>query len=164
MKDREKLPEMIELFKNEFNEDLSTMNTLIEYEVLILSIEMAINDNPNDSMLGGQIRQLMSNWEEKKKNILKSEKPKSRNPKYPKIDLLNSEGPILMLKRTPSAFLMYDEWKFLVGKFSVETLDNFLAGKSTVTDSMNRVWSYPEQNIAMKQNPEKLEEFINVLR
>ena len=164
MKDREKLPEMIELFKNEFNEDLSTMNTLIEYEVLILSIEMAINDNPNDSMLGGQIRQIMSDWEEKKKTILKSEKPKSRQPKYPKIDLLNSEGPILMLKRTPSTFLMYDEWKFLVGKFSVETLDNFLAGKSTVTDSMNRVWNYRQQNIVMKQNPETLEEFINVLR
>ena len=85
MKDRKKLPEMIELFKTEFSEDLSTMNTLIEYEVLILSIEMAINDNPNDSILGGQIRQLMSDWNDKKKTILKSEKLKPRTPKHPKI-------------------------------------------------------------------------------
>ena len=69
MSDKRKLPEMIELFKNEFNEDLSTMNTLIEYEVLILSINMAINDNHNDFMLGSNIRQIMSSWNEKNKTI-----------------------------------------------------------------------------------------------
>lgn len=165
MKDRKKLPEMIELFKDEFNEDLSTMNTLVQYEVLILGIEMAINDTPNDSMLGGQIRQIMSDWNDTKdKRIVKAEKPKSRNANYPKIELLNSEGPILMLKRTSEAFLMYDEWKFLVGKFSVESLDKFLAGKSTITDSNNRVWNYKEQSEGMRQDPEKLEEFIKVLR
>jgi hypothetical protein len=45
------------------------MNAMIEYEVLILSINMAVNDNPNDLMLGGEIRQIMSNWNEKNKTI-----------------------------------------------------------------------------------------------
>ena len=69
MSDKRKLPEMIELFKDEFNEDLSTMNAMIEYEVLILSINMAINDNHNDFMLGSNIRQIMSSWNEKNKTI-----------------------------------------------------------------------------------------------
>jgi hypothetical protein len=69
MSDRRKLPEMIELFKDEFNEDLSTMNAMIEYEVLILSINMAVNDNPNDLMLGGEIRKIMSSWNDKNKTI-----------------------------------------------------------------------------------------------
>jgi len=69
MSDRRKLPEMIELFKDEFNQDLSTMNAMIEYEVLILSINMAVNDNPNDLMLGGEIRKIMSSWNDKNKTI-----------------------------------------------------------------------------------------------
>lgn len=69
MSDKRKLPEMIELFKDEFNEDLSTMNAMIEYEVLILSINMAINDNHNDFMLGSNIRKIMSSWNEKNKTI-----------------------------------------------------------------------------------------------
>ena len=162
MSDRRKLPEMIELFKDEFNEDLSTMNALIEYEVLILSIEMAINDNPNDLMLGGEIRQIMSNWNGKKDNTLF--RPKKTEPNYPKIELLNSEGPIIILKRTRDAFLMYDEWKFLIGKFSVESIRKFIDGKSTVTDSNERVWNYKEQPDGMKCDSQKLENFINLLR
>lgn len=156
------LPEMIELFKNEFSEDLSTMNSLIEYEVLILNIEMAINDNPNDLMLGGQIRKIMSDWNEKKDNDLF--KNKKIEPNYPKIELLNSEGPIIILKRTRDAFFMYDEWKFLIGKFSVESIKKFIDGKSTVIDSEGRVWNYKQQPDGMKCDSEKLENFINALR
>ncbi len=162
MKDKKKLPEMIQLFKEEFDGELSMLNTLVDFEVLIMEIAIAIDENPNDSMLGSKIRQIMSGWNDK--NILKIEKTKSKNTNYPKIELLNSEGPILMLKRTPDAFLMYDEWKFLIGKFSVESLDKFLTGKSTITDSNNRVWNYKEQSEGMKQTPGKLEEFIKILR
>jgi hypothetical protein len=165
MENRKELPEMIQLFKDEFNEDLSTMNTLVRYEVLILGIEMAINDTPNDSILGSQIRKIMSDWNDTKdKRIVKAEKPKSINANQHKIELLNSEGPILTLKRTRNSFLMYDEWKFMIGKFSVESLDKFLSGKSTVTDSASRIWNYAEQSIHMRQDPKKLEEFIKVLR
>lgn len=162
MENKKELPEMIELFKNEFSEDLSTMNSLIEYEVLILNIEMAINDNPNDLMLGGQIRKIMSDWNEKKDNDLF--KPKKIEPNYPKIELLNSEGPIITLKRTRDAFLMYDEWKFFIGKFSFESITKFIEGKSIVTDSNQRVWNYKQQPDGMKCDSEKLENFINVLR
>lgn len=166
MKDRKELPEMIQLFKEEFDGELSMLNTLVDFELLILEIGQAIDENPNDAILGGKVRIIMGNWMTKNKDnkILNSQKPKPKNANYPKIELLNSEGPILTLKRTANAFLMYDEWKFLVGKFSVESLDKFLAGKSTITDSNNRVWNYKEQSEGMKQNHEKLEEFIKILR
>ena len=62
MGDKKKLPEMIELFKEEFNGELSVMNSLIEYEVLIMEIEIMVNENPNDEILGSKIRIIMSNW------------------------------------------------------------------------------------------------------
>jgi len=165
MKDRKELPEMIQLFKEEFDGELSMLNTLVNFELLILEIGQAIDETPNDTILGGKIRVIIDKWmANKDKLVTKVEKPKSKNSSYPKIELLNSEGPILMLKRTPEAFLMYDEWKFLVGKFSVESLDKFISGKSTITDSNNRVWNYAEQHVNMRQDPEKLEEFIKVLR
>ena len=166
MENRKELPEMIQLFKEEFNGELGMLNTLVDFELLILEIGLAIDETPNDTILGGKIRIIMDKWmaKDKEKGITNIEKSKSKNGKYPKIELLNSEGPILTLKRTRDSFLMYDEWKFLVGKFSVETLDKFISGKSTITDSMNRVWNYAEQSIHMRQDPEKLEEFISVLR
>jgi hypothetical protein len=164
MKDKKDLPEMLELFKEEFDGELSMLNTLVNFELLILEIGQAIDETPNDTILGGKIRVIMNNWMNKNKDIQKSSNNDKKKSKHPKIELLNSEGPILILKRTSNAFLMYDEWKFLVGKFTVESLDKFLAGKSTITDSNNRVWNYKEQSEGMKQNPEKLEEFISVLR
>jgi hypothetical protein len=162
MKDRKELPEMIQLFKEEFDGELSMLNTLVDFELLILEIGQAIDETPNDTILGGKIRVIIDKWMNKDKKTITPKK--SKNSSYPKIELLNSEGPILMLKRTPEAFLMYDEWKFLVGKFSVESLDKFISGKSTITDSNNRVWNYAEQHVNMRQDPEKLEEFIKVLR
>jgi len=162
MENRKELPEMMQLFKEEFDGELSMLNTLVDFELLILEIGQAIDETPNDTILGGKIRVIMGNW--MNKDIQKSFNNLQKKSKHPKIELLNSEGPILILKRTSNAFLMYDEWKFLVGKFSVESLDKFLAGKSTITDSMNRVWNYAEQSIHMRQDPEKLEEFIKVLR
>ncbi len=164
MKDRKELPEMIQLFKEEFDGELSMLNTLVNFELLILEIGQAIDENPNDAILGGKVRVIMDNWMNKNKDIDKVSNNFKKKSSYPKIELLNSEGPILILKRTPNAFLIYDEWKILVGKFSVESLDKFLTGKSTITDSNNRVWNYKEQSEGMKQFPEKLEEFISVLR
>ena len=164
MKDRKELPEMIQLFKEEFDGELSMLNTLVNFELLILEIGQAIDENPNDAILGGKVRVIMDNWMNKNKDIDKVSNNFKKKSSYPKIELLNSEGPILILKRTPNAFLIYDEWKILVGKFNVESLDNFLDGKSTITDSNNRVWNYKEQSEGMKQFPEKLEEFISVLR
>lgn len=167
MENRKELPEMIQLFKEEFNDDLSVMNTLVEYEVLILQIGMVIDDNPNDAILGEKIRIMINNWRDKNKDIQKAPKKvkKEKESSYPKIELLNSEGPILWLKRTPEGFLMYDEWKYLVGKFNVDSLISFIQGTSTVTDSKNRVWNYLDSNNdGMRVDPIKLQEFINVLR
>jgi len=164
MENRKELPEMIQLFKEEFNGELGMLNTLVDFELLILEIGLAIDETPNDTILGGKIRVIMDKWmaKDKEKSVVKIEKPKSNNQH--KIELLNSEGPILTLKRTRNSFLMYDEWKFMIGKFSVESLDKFLSGKSTVTDSASRIWNYAEQSIHMRQDPKKLEEFIKVLR
>lgn len=161
-----KIDEMLNIFKDEFSADTPIIQTWIHYEVLAQEIEYAIDNTPNDTLLGGKIRQIMSNWSKQNQDIPKAPK-KRKNKKessYPTIELLNSEGPILWLKRTPESFLMYDEDKFMIGKFSVNTLTKFIDGISNVIDSRGRVWNYPTSHEAMKPNPEDLKEFVNFLK
>jgi hypothetical protein len=134
--------------------------------VLAQEIEYAIDNTPNDTLLGGKIRQIMSNWSKQNQDIPKApkKKKKQKESSYPTIELLNSEGPILLLKRTPEAFLMYDEDKFMIGKFNVNTLTKFIEGYSNVIDSRGRVWNYPINHDAMKPNPSDLKAFIDILK
>jgi hypothetical protein len=76
---------------------------------------------------------------------------------------LNSEGPILVVKRTPEHFLLFDEWKFMIGRMRAETLLNFIHGKTTVRDTHDRVWNYAEQHSGMKGDHAELMEFIKPL-
>ena len=91
---------------------------------------------------------------------------KTNQPKvesYPTFELLNSEGPILVIKRTPEHFLIFDEWKFMIGRMNAETLLNFIDGKINVRDTHDRVWNYLEQHSGMKRDHAELMEFIKPL-
>ena len=63
---KKELPEMIQLFKEEFEGELSMLNTLVDFEVLILEIGIAIDETPNDTILGGKVRTIMDKWMKKK--------------------------------------------------------------------------------------------------
>ena len=66
MTNKKNLPEMIQLFKEEFEGELSMLNTLVDFEVLIMEIGIAIDETPNDAILGGKVRVIMDKWINKK--------------------------------------------------------------------------------------------------
>jgi hypothetical protein len=68
MKDRKELPEMIQLFKEEFDGELSMLNTLVDFEVLIMEIGIAIDETSDDAILGSKVRVIMDKWLNKNKN------------------------------------------------------------------------------------------------
>lgn len=60
-----KLPELLETFKMEFLDEINNLNPLVSYEVLLLEIEQAVDETPNDSILGNKIRALINQFKEK---------------------------------------------------------------------------------------------------
>jgi hypothetical protein len=66
MENKKELPEMMQLFKEEFEGELGMLNTLVDFEVLILEIGIAIDETPNDTILGGKVRSIMDKWMKKK--------------------------------------------------------------------------------------------------
>ena len=68
MKNRKELPEMIQLFKEEFDGELGMLNTLVDFEVLIMEIGIAIDETSDDAILGAKVRDIMDKWMNKHKN------------------------------------------------------------------------------------------------
>lgn len=68
MENRKELPEMIQLFKQEFDGELGMLNTLVDFEVLIMEIGIAIDETSDDGILGSKIRVIMDKWMNKHKN------------------------------------------------------------------------------------------------
>jgi hypothetical protein len=117
-------------------------------------LEKIVNETPNDTILAMKIRTLAAKWFKPKQ---------AKHETYPTFELLNSEGPILVIKRTPEHFLIFDEWKFMIARMHAESLLNFINGKTTVTDTHDRVWNYLEQHSGMKRKHDELMEFIKPL-
>jgi hypothetical protein len=159
MSERKNLPEMLNLFNTMFSEEKPTLDALINYEVLVLTIETALAETPNDSILGGKIRGIISDWKNKNQGIYKA--PKKQKVKYPKFELLNSEGPIMVLKKIGDKFHIYDEWKQLIAVLTRPSLMAFIEGKVTMTDTRSRVWNYLETSSGMKRSETELMDFIN---
>ena len=159
MSNKKNLPDMLNIFKDMFTEQQPTMDALINYEVLVLTIEAAIAETSNHAILGEKIKEIMSDWTAKNQDILKS--PKNKKIKVPNIELLNSEGPIMVLKIENDKFCIYDEWKQLIAVLMKPSLMAFINGKQTLTDSRGRVWKYTEQADAMKPSETELIDFIN---
>lgn len=59
---KKELPEMIQLFKEEFEGELSMLNTLVHFEVLIMEIGIAIDETSDDAILGAKVRIIMDKW------------------------------------------------------------------------------------------------------
>ena len=84
----------------------------------------------------------------------------------PKLELLNSEGPILVAYKfhaddTNEMFVIYDEWhREPVARFHKAELLEFISGERTISDSHERVWNYTTQHSGMKPSEEKLKAFI----
>lgn len=76
-----------------------------------------------------------------------------------KIELLNSEGPILVAKKV----LIYElEFKESKEKISLDeyTFDRFIKGDMIIQTNDGKTWNYQSFSQGMKPSEEKLNEFL----
>jgi len=77
-----------------------------------------------------------------------------------KIELLNSEGPILELYKKSTFMLRFKESGELM-EINEKTLRQFLDGKLTLITEDSKGWNMNDFSDGMKQSKEKINQFIN---
>jgi hypothetical protein len=80
-----------------------------------------------------------------------------------KLELLNSEGPILTvvkINEDNTVYKLIDQYKKIT-VISREDLVDFIDGKIRITDSKNKIWHYPSESDGMKPSIHKINEFLN---
>ena len=82
----------------------------------------------------------------------------------PSIELLNFEGPVLKAIKAPFGGIVVDQWERTVAICNKEQLEDFLSGKTDITDSSYRSWHYPAEHEGAKSSTSKLNAFINTLK
>jgi|GEM_PF-5392988 len=80
-----------------------------------------------------------------------------------KIELLNSEGPVLKaVKFNSNRYDIIDQYNCLVDVLTAKEIQDFVHGNREITDSKNRKFKYSDFTIYMKPNLKKLDEFIGI--
>jgi hypothetical protein len=82
------------------------------------------------------------------------------NQKVEFIELVNSEGPILIAYKKKGQFTIVDEDGEQVDFMSDERMYEFIEGKYSIRDSRDRVWTYPTIHDDMKVEREDLITFV----
>lgn len=80
----------------------------------------------------------------------------------PSIELLNSEGPILVAYALTSSYVIIDEKGKLITELSQDEMVDYTRGKFAIHDSMGRTWDYGKQPGSMKPDLAKLDKFMGV--
>jgi len=79
------------------------------------------------------------------------------------IELLNSEGPILVLKReNENEFVIYDKEDTICEILTKQGITDFIHGRIEVQDSFGTNWIYTRVPGSMKPNLKELDEFIGI--
>ena len=82
-----------------------------------------------------------------------------------KLELLNSEGPILTILKINednTLFKLIDQNKKEYVVSNNYILD-FISGKINITDSNNKTWNYPSESNGMKQSNFIINEFLKTV-
>lgn len=79
-----------------------------------------------------------------------------------KIELLNSEGPILTAIKKNSMYEIVDQWEKTVAVLDEKTIRDFTRGDFEIIDSEGRSWIYSKWPGTMKPDLKKLDEFIGI--
>jgi hypothetical protein len=88
---------------------------------------------------------------------------KNEKIKMDQIELINSEGPILIAqKRGENGFTIIDKHKKSIAVLSKEEIYDFVHGNMVIGDSKGDTWKYSELPGSMKPNLKKLDEFIGI--
>jgi len=77
-----------------------------------------------------------------------------------KIDLVNSEGPLLVLVKEKELFLILDETKRELVKLTRTALELFLEGQILICDSKGVEWDFSKVPNGMKIDSNKLKVFL----
>lgn len=80
-----------------------------------------------------------------------------------KIELLNSEGPILTaikIAENVDQFRIVDQYK-KEKIFSRKELVDFIQGEIEFIDSKNKIWHYPSESSGMKRSDLEIKTFLN---
>jgi len=78
-----------------------------------------------------------------------------------KIELLNSEGPILVAEKK-STYIIKDQFKQKIAELNEKEMQDFVHGDMRLIDSEGRDFKYAEYPGSMKPNLKKLDEFIGI--
>ena len=79
-----------------------------------------------------------------------------------KLELLNSEGPILMAEKVEDGYVIWDQWRKgpLMTLSKAELLD-FMNGKVEIADSSGKRWNYLNEHPDMKSSQETIDNFFD---
>ena len=77
------------------------------------------------------------------------------------IELLNSEGPILVAEKIVT-YRIVDQFKEVIAHLSESEMQDFIHGDMRLIDSEGRDFKYSEYPGSMKPNLKKLDEFIGI--
>jgi len=78
-----------------------------------------------------------------------------------KIELLNSEGPILVAEKK-STYIIKDQFKQKIAELNEKEMQDFVHGDMRLIDSEGRDFKYAEYPGSMKPDLKKLDEFIGI--
>lgn len=82
--------------------------------------------------------------------------------KYKKIELLNSEGPILTAFDTEDGYVLYDKEDSIVDILTHEEMKNFISGELTVYYTDGKSMVYPSYSKDMRADDKRLKEFLKL--
>jgi hypothetical protein len=78
------------------------------------------------------------------------------------IELLNSEGPILVAKKEESHYVIYDTSGEDIAILAEKDMQDFVHGDMILVDTKNNRYRYSEFPGSMKPDLKKLDEFIGI--
>jgi hypothetical protein len=78
------------------------------------------------------------------------------------IELLNSEGPILVAKKEESNYVIYDTSGKDIAILIEKDMQDFIHGDMVLVDTKNNRYRYSEFPGSMKPDLKKLDEFIGI--
>jgi hypothetical protein len=78
-----------------------------------------------------------------------------------RMELLNSEGPILVTEKIVT-YRIVDQFKEVIAHLSESEMQDFIHGDTRLIDSEGRDFKYSEYPGSMKPNLKKLDEFIGI--
>jgi hypothetical protein len=77
-----------------------------------------------------------------------------------KLDIVNSEGPLLKLIKSKKSFILVDQWNVHLTTLNRDEVILFIGGLITIADSKGRRWNFPKVSQNMRVSMDEITDFI----